>query len=149
MAQAVIQHGRIRTTVVKGKEAKRLVDRLVTLGKEGSVFSRRRAFVVLQDRDLVKLLFAEVAPRFLEVQGGYTRLLRLGPRPGDGAEKALLELTRLPAEVTKSKPKTKQAAEPAPAATKAEKSEGEEAEKPKKFFDSLRERFQKKKGASE
>ena len=147
MAQAIVEHGRIRTTVVKGKEAKRVIDRLVTLGKEGSVHSRRRAFQVLQNRDLVKRLFAEIAPRFLDVQGGYTRLLRLGNRPGDGAETALLELTRLPVEAAPAPTKTKAKAAPAPkegaeAPTGKDAEEGEQ--KPKKFFEGLRELFKKK-----
>jgi large subunit ribosomal protein L17 len=153
MAQAVIKHGRIRTTFVKGREAKRVVEKLVTLGKEGSVFSRRRAFRVLQDRDLVKRLFAEIAPRFIDVQGGYTRLLRMPlPRRGDGAMLALLELTRLPVEEPPAPRAAKGKAAQAPAPESAEAKEpqkAEEGEKPKKFFDALRERFKKKGGPVE
>jgi len=147
MARAIIQHGRIRTTLVKGKEARRVIDRLVTLGKEGSVHSRRRAFQVLQDRELVKRLFAEVAPRYLDVQGGYTRLLRLGNRPGDGAQTALLELTRLPVESSPAPAKAKAKAAPAPkegAEESAARVPEEGEQKPKKFFEGLRELFKKK-----
>ena len=148
MARAIIEHGRIKTPVVKGKEARRVVDRLITLGKEGSVHSRRRAFRVLQDRSLVKRLFAEIAPRFQDVSGGYTRVLRMMPRPGDGAERALLELTRLPA-VQVAKPSTKAKVQPSKApAEKPAAAEGQESEeKPKKFFEGLRELFRKKGGA--
>ena len=146
MAQAIVQHGRIRTTFVKGREAKRVIEQLVTLGKEGSVFSRRRAFRVLQNRDLVKRLFAEIAPRYLDVQGGYTRLLRLPHnRRGDGAELALLELTRLPVE--DAAPAKGKAAEAHQAPAEAVPAEpAGEGEKPKGFFDALRERFKKKGG---
>lgn len=148
MARAMIQHGRIRTTLVKGKEARRVVDRLITLGKEGSVHSRRRAFVVLQDRELVKRLFAEIAPRYLDTQGGYTRLLRLSPRLGDGAQRALLELTRLPAEPKPAAPKSKAQQVPAPeeSSKPATAQEPEAGEKPKKFFEGLRELFKRKGG---
>jgi large subunit ribosomal protein L17 len=152
MAQAIVKHGRIRTTLVKGREAKRSIDRLVTLGKDGSIASRRRAFVVLQDRDLVKRLFAEIAPRFIDVQGGYTRLLRLpAPRRGDGAQLALLELTRLPVETEPTTPAKGKGKEPAPAESKEPAEAGaevgaESADKPKRFFDSLRDRFRKKDG---
>ena len=152
MAQAIVRHGRIRTTVVKGKEAKRTIDRLVTMGKDGSVAARRRAFVVLQDRDLVKRLFAEIAPRFIDVQGGYTRLLRMPkPRRGDGAQLALLELTRLPVEEAPAPAKVKaKVKEQEPSAeAPAPEAKGQEAEKPKKFFDALRERFKKKGGPAE
>lgn len=151
MARAMVQHGRIKTTLVKGKEARRVIDQLITLGKEGSVHSRRRAYRVLQDRELVKRLFAEVAPRFLDVQGGYTRVLRLAPRPGDGAQVALLELTRLPVEPRPSTGKAK--AKPAAAPTKPEETksaqEPEHEGKPKNFFEGVRELFRKKKGGAE
>jgi large subunit ribosomal protein L17 len=151
MARNVLQHGRIRTTVAKAKEAQRLIDRLVGLGKEGSVHSRRRAYRVLKDRDLVKRLFAEVSPRFLDCQGGYTRVLKLGHRNGDGAATALLELTRLPAGPPKAPPKPKAKAEPAPAAKTpavphAPKPKAEAApEKPKPFLEGLRRFFRPQK----
>ena len=151
MAQAMVQHGRIKTTLTKGKEAKRVVERLITLGKDGSVASRRRAFQVLQSRDLVKQLFAEVAPRFVDVQGGYTRLLRTNVRKGDGAQCALLELTRLPVETPKAPPKSKQKASTAPAPEAAESKEPgqEEEQKPKKFLEGIRGLFKGKKGQAE
>ena len=98
LVRNLVTHGRIRTTYARAKEAQRLADRLVTLGKEGSIHARRRAFRILQDRTLVKQLFAEIAPRYVDISGGYTRVLRLGLRKGDGAQRALLALSRLPAE---------------------------------------------------
>ena len=86
LVRNLVTHGRIRTTYARAKEAQRLADRMVTLGKEGSIHSRRRAFRVLQDRTLVKQLFTEIAPRYVDISGGYTRVLRLGLRHGDGAQ---------------------------------------------------------------
>jgi len=72
--------------------AKPLVDRMVTYGKKGDVHSRRLALRVINDRDVVHRLFAEVAPRYEAREGGYTRILKLGPRQGDNAEMVILEL---------------------------------------------------------
>lgn len=148
LARHLLQHGRIRTTVAKAKETKRVVDRLISLGKEGSVHSRRRAYRLLQNRQLVKRLFGEVAPQFLDCPGGYTRLLRLSPRAGDGAPQALLELTRLPVTTPPTAPraKAKGAVSPATAPARRAPEKGEEAgQKPKGFFEGLRERFRRKK----
>ena len=145
MAKNVVRHGRIRTTLAKAKETKRLIDRLISLGKEGSVHSRRRAYRILQDRNLVKQLFAEVAPRFTGIQGGYTRVLQLTSRPGDGAPQALLELTQRPEPTPAATPKAK-AARPAPSAPKATEAPPRSAEaekKPKRFLEGLRGLFKK------
>ena len=72
--------------------AQPLIDGLVTYGKKGDVHARRQALKVINDRDVVHLLFAEVAPRYRERDGGYTRILKLGPRQGDGAAMVILEL---------------------------------------------------------
>ena len=105
MARNLLRHGRVHTTVAKAKVSRRVVDRLITLGKEGSLHARRRAFRILQDRGLIKQLFADVAPRFLDCQGGYTRVLKLdGARHGDGAQMAVLELTRLPSAAAPNAP---------------------------------------------
>lgn len=147
MARNMIQHGRIRTTLTKAKLAQPYVDRLITLGKDGSVHARRRAFRLLQDRDMIKELFSEIAPRFQDCRGGYTRILKLGYRHGDGAKEALFELARLPIEPSKPAPKAK--AEPAPESVAAGKAEAAPAEenrqKPKRFLEGLRERFRPKK----
>ncbi|MBI4355207.1 MAG: 50S ribosomal protein L17 [Candidatus Omnitrophica bacterium] len=94
MAASLILAQRITTTVAKAREAQRLTDRLITLGKQGDLSARRRAFRILQDRDLVQRLFGKIAPLFTATRGGYTRVIRLGPRHGDGASLAILELTQ-------------------------------------------------------
>jgi len=148
MARNLVRHGRIHTTVTKGKEAQRVVDRLVSLGKDGSVHARRQAYRVLQDRDLVKRLFADIAPQFLDCSGGYTRLLKLSIRPGDGAHAALLELTRLPAterpRAPKAAPSATKAPSPTPSTKPAEDATTEEPKKGKGFFEGFREWFKPK-----
>jgi large subunit ribosomal protein L17 len=90
---SLLLHQQIQTTLQKAKAAKRLADRIITLGKEDSLNSRRQAFRALQDHQLVAKLFKEIAPRFKSRKGGYTRILQLQRRKGDGAQLALLELT--------------------------------------------------------
>jgi large subunit ribosomal protein L17 len=91
LAADLIRHERIRTTEAKAKRLKPVADRLVTLGKNGSVHARRQALSLLRDREIVHKLFAEVAPRYTERMGGYTRILKLGVRKGDAAPMALIE----------------------------------------------------------
>lgn len=91
LAAALISHERIRTTETKAKRLRPVAERLVTLGKSGTVQARRRALSIVTDRTVVHKLFAEVAPRFAERQGGYTRIVRLGPRQGDAAPMAIIE----------------------------------------------------------
>lgn len=88
----VSKSGRIKTTVIKAKEARPLAEKLITLGKRESVHARRLARRVLPDRMVVKHLFDDIAPRYADRPGGYTRILRIGPRQGDNADMALLEL---------------------------------------------------------
>lgn len=148
LLKGLVHHGQIRTTLARAKEAQRLADRLVTLGKEGSIHSRRRAYRVLQNRTLVKRLFAEIAPRYLDVAGGYTRVTRLGLRPGDGAQKAVLALSRLPALQPAAAPTAKPAPAPQPSAPKRPQPQppkAKEAEKPKGFFEGLRNIWTRKK----
>ena len=92
LAGALIEHGRIRTTVTKAKAVKPIAEQMITLGRRGDLHARRQATAFLRSRDVVHLLFAEVAPRFKDRPGGYTRITKLGPRPGDAAEMAYLEL---------------------------------------------------------
>lgn len=99
-------YSRIRTTLPKAKEASRLLDRLISLGKEQTLQSRRAAFNVLQDRSLVSHLVNDVAPLFKNRNGGYTRIVRLNNRHGDGAQMAILELV----EKIKIEPKPKKKA---------------------------------------
>lgn len=88
----LFRHGRIRTTLPKAKSAQPLADRMVTFAKRGDVHSRRQVLRVIRDKDVVHKLFADVAPAFAERNGGYTRVLKLGPRKGDAAPMALIEL---------------------------------------------------------
>ena len=150
LVKNLVVRGQIRTTYAKAKEAQRLADRLVTLGKEGSIHSRRRAFRILQDRTLVKQLFAEIAPRFVDVSGGYTRVMRLSVRQGDGAQQALLALSRTPvgqpAAPSGAKPVDAPHAPTAPKRPQPQKAE--EAAKPKGFFEGLRNIWTRKKKGS-
>lgn len=93
MATSLIQHERIRTTEAKAKELRPVVEKLITLGGVDDVHSRRRARRWIEDRSALQKLFDDVGPRFRERPGGYTRILKLGPRKGDGAELAIIELT--------------------------------------------------------
>ena len=88
----VLKHGSVRTTEARAKEARRFVDRMVTLGKRGTVHSRRQALAFVYDKHVVEDLFEEIAPRYSARQGGYTRLIHLGQRQGDAARMARLEL---------------------------------------------------------
>jgi large subunit ribosomal protein L17 len=92
LATALLEHERIITTEPKAKELRRVADKLVTLGKRGNLHARRQALQVVQSNSVVQKLFNEIAPRFAGRQGGYTRILRLGYRPGDAAAMAVIEL---------------------------------------------------------
>ncbi|MDD3695192.1 MAG: 50S ribosomal protein L17 [Lentisphaeria bacterium] len=88
---SLIQHGRITTTIVKAKRVRILADQMVTLGKEGTLHARKLAIAKLRQPATVRRLFDEIAPGFQNRNGGYTRIYKLGPRIGDGAEMAILE----------------------------------------------------------
>ena len=92
LTTSLLEHGRIETTVTRAKEVKRMADKLVTLGKRGDLHARRQALAYITKDDVVKSLFDEIAPKYAERQGGYTRIYRVGPRRGDGAEMAVIEL---------------------------------------------------------
>lgn len=91
LAVAVIEHGRIRTTEAKAKEVRPLVEELVTLGKRGDLAAHRQAVSVLRSKGATHTLFSDVAPRFADRPGGYTRIVKIGPRQGDAARMAYLE----------------------------------------------------------
>lgn len=114
---SLIQHERIVTTLPKAKELRPIAERMVTLGRKHSVHARRLANRWLVDRDLVKKLFSEIAPRFATRPGGYTRIVKLGPRKGDGAELAILEFVdyKLP-ETAKQEKRAKEKKSEQPAA---------------------------------
>ncbi len=88
---SLIEKERIITTVAKAKEARSLAEKMITLGKKGTLHHRRLALKFLNKKNQTKKLFDELAPRFSERNGGYTRIIKLGPRKGDGAEMAILE----------------------------------------------------------
>ena len=92
LAGALITHGRIQTTEAKAKAVKPFAEKMITLGKRGDLHARRKALAELRSQDVVHNLFAEVAPRFAERPGGYTRIIKLGARQGDAAEMVYLEL---------------------------------------------------------
>ena len=97
MAGSLLQHETIRTTLPKAKELRRVVEPLITLGKSDSEPNRRLAFARLRDTAVVSKLFADLGPRFRARPGGYTRILRMVPRPGDSAPMALMQLVDRPA----------------------------------------------------
>ncbi len=92
LAGSLIEHGRIQTTEAKAKAVKPFAEKMITLGKRGDLAARRQALAHLRSQFVVHHLFAEVAPRFAERPGGYTRIIKLGPRQGDAAEMVYLEL---------------------------------------------------------
>lgn len=95
LAKALLAHGRIRTTEMKAKELRGVVEPLITLAKRNDLHARRQAYRVLCDHALVKRLFDEIGPKFAGVPGGYTRIMKLAmPRKGDNAPMAIIELTR-------------------------------------------------------
>jgi large subunit ribosomal protein L17 len=93
MAVSMFKHETIKTTVAKAKELRRVVEPLITLAKEDSVANRRLAFDRLRDKEAVGKLFSELGPRFKDRPGGYLRVLKIGPRPGDAAPMAIVMLT--------------------------------------------------------
>jgi len=136
MATSLLRHETIRTTVPKAKELRRVIEPLITLAKVDSLAKRRLAFSRLRDVSVVEKLFADLGPRFKARAGGYTRILRMEPRPGDSADMALMQLVDaavVPAEksedtkaAAKAPRKSKKAApdaaaEDAPAAPKRRK----------------------------
>ena len=92
MVTDLLRHGQIKTTVAKAKAIRPLTEKMVTLGKGGTLHDRRQAAAFITDKSVVKAVFDEIAPRFEERNGGYTRITRLGVRAGDAAEMALIEL---------------------------------------------------------
>ena len=105
MAAALLRHETIRTTVPKAKELRRVVEPLITLGKNDSIAGRRRAFSQLRDADVVSKLFEQIGPRFRDRAGGYTRILKMEPRPGDSAPMALMQLVEGQVETAAEEPK--------------------------------------------
>ena len=92
LVRELILHERITTTVPKAKEMRPFAEKMITLGKDGSVNARRQALAFITDKDAIAKLFGEIAPRYATRQGGYTRIVKLGKRLGDGADMAIIEL---------------------------------------------------------
>jgi len=88
----LFRYGRIQTTDCRAKEARKEAEKMITLAKRGDLHARRQALAYIKDEDVVTKLFTEIAPKYQERQGGYTRILKLGPRKGDVAESVFLEL---------------------------------------------------------
>ena len=127
LATALFEHGRITTTEAKAKRLRPLAERLITFAKRGDLAARRRVLTVVRDKDVVHVLFTEIGPRYQTRQGGYTRIVKVGPRKGDNAPMAVIELVEPLAEqvvaeatgATKRAAKEKAAAKPAAAAAPA------------------------------
>ncbi|MDE1171564.1 MAG: 50S ribosomal protein L17 [Verrucomicrobium sp.] len=133
LVSSLIQHQRITTTLAKAKVIRPVAEKMVTLGKTGTLHARRVAVARIKNRDAVSKLFTEIAPRFKERQGGYTRILKLGHRTTDAAKMALIEWVEGPAtaptEAPAAEAKPKKATKPkAPKAEKAESAQAEKAE---------------------
>jgi large subunit ribosomal protein L17 len=92
LAGALIEHGRIKTTLAKAKAVKPIAEEMITLGRRGDLAARRQALAYLRSNDVVTMLFSDVAPRFTDRPGGYSRIVKLGPRWGDAAVMVYLEL---------------------------------------------------------
>ncbi len=88
----LLRYGKIVTTEAKAKEARPLAEKIITLGKQGNLHARRQALSFVYDKQVVDKLFAEIGPRYAQRLGGYTRVVKLGPRLGDGAPMAQIEL---------------------------------------------------------
>jgi large subunit ribosomal protein L17 len=130
--KSLIEKESIKTTLALAKQSRRLAEKLITLGKDDTLAARRQAFEVLSDRSLVKMLFSDIAPRFATRSGGYTRIVQLGPRKGDNAPLAILELTEIKAKEEKkaAKPKkTKKVKKEAPEKSETKKPEDKTEDK--------------------
>lgn len=112
LVSSFLERERVRTTVVKAKAARPVAEKMITLAKRGSLHARRQALAYMTKESAVKKLFDEIGPRFSERPGGYTRIVKLGPRAGDGAPMAMLELVG--SEFKKKAKKKKDAKKPAP-----------------------------------
>jgi large subunit ribosomal protein L17 len=118
LVTTLLEHEAIRTTDAKAKELRRWADRMITLGKQGTLHARRRAAAIIRSRSVLKKLFDDIAPRNAARQGGYTRVVKLGGRPGDAAALSVIELVErkgaAPETSGKKKPARRRAEKPAP-----------------------------------
>ena len=114
MASSLITEGKIQTTLAKAKELRRVVEKLITLGKKGTLHTRRLAISRMRQLDAVAELFDTVAPKYADRKGGYTRIMKLGQRIGDGAQTCIIELVE--ADASYEAPVTEETTEAVPAA---------------------------------
>jgi large subunit ribosomal protein L17 len=131
MLVSLLQYERIKTTLPKGKELRNWADRIITLGKKGTLHARRQAFALLRNEGIVKKLFDEIAPKFKDREGGYTRVYKLGWRQGDGAPLSLVELVTFSHPEEKKKSTLKKAKEVLEKVAPKRKEKGEEKGKEK------------------
>jgi large subunit ribosomal protein L17 len=92
LVTSFLKHGKIETTVTRAKETRKLAEKMITLAKRGDLHARRQVLAFVTEEEVVKNLFENVAPKYAERNGGYSRILKMGPRRGDGAEVVILEL---------------------------------------------------------
>jgi large subunit ribosomal protein L17 len=133
LATALFEHGRITTTEAKAKRLRPVAERLITFAKRGDLHARRRVLTVVTDKGVVHQLFTEIAPEFAERDGGYTRITKIGPRKGDNAAMAVIELVRGESVSSRPRRRTRRAEAPAaaaPAATEATETDEVEASAP-------------------
>lgn len=136
LANALFEHERIKTTNPKAMELRRVAERLITLAKRNDTHTMRLAFAFLRDKEMVKKLFADIGPRYTDINGGYTRVVKIGRRKGDAAPMAIIELTQRKEEEKEKKAEGKKAKEKKPKAAKKKevkpREEKAKEEKPKK-----------------
>ncbi|MGP3958441.1 50S ribosomal protein L17 [Nonomuraea sp. 3N208] len=128
LATDLFRHGKIRTTVTKAKRLRPLAERLITKAKKGDIHNRRQVLTVVKDKGVVHHLFTELATTFAERPGGYTRITKIGPRKGDNAPMAVIELVTEPLNAVTTRRTEAPAAAAAPAAEETEAPKAEEAE---------------------
>lgn len=92
MVTFLLENGKIETTVTRAKEVRAMTEKMITLGKTNNLHSKRQAFAYITKEEVVKKLFDEISPKYAESKGGYTRIIKIGPRRGDAAEMAIIEL---------------------------------------------------------
>ena len=131
MVVSLLQHERIKTTLAKGKELRSWADRIISLGKQGTLHARRRAFALLRNEGIVKKLFDEIAPKLKDREGGYTRVFKLGWRHGDAAPLSLVELVTFTHPEEKKKSTITKAKEVLEKVTPKKKEKEKEKEKEK------------------
>lgn len=119
LVTAFLEKERIHTTLAKAKAVRPIAEKMITLAKKNTLHTRRQALQFIYKKDVVKKLFEDIGPRFMERPGGYTRIIKIGPRMGDGAEMAVIELVGT--EFKKKEKKKEKISEKAKAAAKAKK----------------------------